>query len=46
MEDIFQVGETYDWKILSIEPKAHRMGLLSIKDGGKKKKASEEKEEK
>ncbi len=46
MEDIFKVGETYDWKILSIEPKAHRMGLLPIKDGAKKKKDVEEKDEK
>lgn len=46
MEDIFKVGETYDWKILSIEPKAHRMGLLPIKDGAKKKKVAEEKDEK
>lgn len=37
MEDIFQVGETYEWKILSIEPKSHRMGLLpALKDEGKK----------
>ncbi len=43
MEDIFRVGETYDWKILSIEPRAHRMGLLPIKEDGKKKKAVEEK---
>ncbi|MEI7749949.1 MAG: S1 RNA-binding domain-containing protein [Candidatus Moraniibacteriota bacterium] len=46
MEDIFRVGETYDWKILSIEPKAHRMGLLPIKDSMKKKKSAEEKDEK
>lgn len=31
MEDIFRSGETYKWKILSIEPKAHRMGLLPVK---------------
>lgn len=31
MEDIFQSGETYQWKILSIEPKTHRMGLLPVK---------------
>jgi small subunit ribosomal protein S1 len=31
MEDVFQVGETYKWKILSIEPKTHRMGLLPVK---------------
>lgn len=31
MEEIFQVGTTYKWKILSMEPKSHRMGLLPIK---------------
>jgi len=42
MEDVFRIGETYDWKILSIEPKAHRMGLLPIKEGGKKKRDAED----
>jgi small subunit ribosomal protein S1 len=45
MEDIFQSGETYQWKILSIEPRSHRMGLLPVKDGGKKK-VTEKSEEK
>lgn len=31
MEEIFQVGTTYKWKILSMEPKSHRMGLLPVK---------------
>lgn len=31
MEDIFKRGEVYKWKILSIEPKTHRMGLLPVK---------------
>ena len=31
MEDIFTSGEVYKWKILSIEPKTHRMGLLPVK---------------
>lgn len=31
MEEIFQVGTSYKWKILSMEPKTHRMGLLPIK---------------
>lgn len=31
MEEIFQVGTSYKWKILSMEPKSHRMGLLPIK---------------
>ncbi|NTW13641.1 MAG: 30S ribosomal protein S1 [Candidatus Moranbacteria bacterium] len=45
MEDIFRTGETYDWKILSIEQQAHRMGLLPVKDAGKKKKTAEGKGE-
>ena len=36
MEDIFTIGETYDWKILSIEPRTHRMGLLPVRDGSEK----------
>ncbi len=28
LEDMIGVGNTYKWKILSIEPKSHRMGLL------------------
>jgi small subunit ribosomal protein S1 len=31
MEDVLQSGETYKWKILSIEPKTHRMGLLPVR---------------
>lgn len=31
MEEVFQTGEMYKWKILSIEPKTHRMGLLPVK---------------
>ncbi len=31
MEEVFQVGGTYKWKILSMEPKSHRMGLLPVK---------------
>ncbi len=45
MEDVFRVGETYDWKILSIEPKSHRMGLLPIKETGGKKKDAEDQAE-
>ena len=33
---IFTIGETYDWKILSIEPRTHRMGLLPVRDGSEK----------
>lgn len=38
MEDVFTIGETYDWKILSIEPRSHRMGLLPVRDGSEKSK--------
>ena len=31
MDEILRAGETYDWKILSIEPKDHRMGLMIMK---------------
>ncbi|MEI7890534.1 MAG: S1 RNA-binding domain-containing protein [bacterium] len=31
MDEILRAGEAYDWKILSIEPKDHRMGLMIIK---------------
>jgi small subunit ribosomal protein S1 len=31
MEEVLEQGETYRWKILSIEPKDHRMGLLFLK---------------
>jgi len=31
IEDIIEVGKTYKWKILSIEPKEHRMGLSLVK---------------
>lgn len=55
MEELFTIGESYTWKILSIEPKSHRMGLLPVKDtkekvekvvkAEKKEKATKEKEE-
>ncbi len=32
IEEVFKEGETYSWKILSIEPKSHRMGLLPVKE--------------
>lgn len=32
MNEVLQAGETYSWKILSIEPKDHRMGLMIVKD--------------
>jgi small subunit ribosomal protein S1 len=36
MEELFTIGETYSWKILSIEAKSHRMGLLPVKDAKEK----------
>lgn len=44
IEEMIKVGEEYDWKILSIEPKDHRMGLLL--EDKKLKKAVEKKKEK
>lgn len=41
MEEVFTAGETYAWKILSIEPKSHRLGLLPVKDGSKTKEAKQ-----
>jgi small subunit ribosomal protein S1 len=31
IEDILEIGKTYKWKILSIEPREHRMGLALAK---------------
>jgi small subunit ribosomal protein S1 len=28
LEELLKTGEAYSWKILSIEPKEHRMGLV------------------
>jgi hypothetical protein len=39
MEEVFSVGETYTWRILSIEAKSHRLGLLPVKTGTKAKEA-------
>lgn len=33
IDEVFKEGETYQFKILSIEPKSHRMGLLPYKEG-------------
>jgi small subunit ribosomal protein S1 len=50
IEEMIKVGEEYDWKILSIEPKDHRMGLLledkKLKKAGEKDKKKEKKVEK
>ncbi|NCQ06521.1 MAG: S1 RNA-binding domain-containing protein [Candidatus Moranbacteria bacterium] len=52
IEDVFKEGETYSWKILSIEPKSHRMGLLPVNENApkevklaKKEKVKEDKKE-
>ena len=45
IDEIIKVGTEYDWKILSIEPKEHRMGLTLAEKKAKKEK-KEEKEEK
>jgi small subunit ribosomal protein S1 len=36
IEEVFQEGQSYSWKILSIEAKTHRMGLLPVKEGSAK----------
>jgi small subunit ribosomal protein S1 len=38
MEEVLKAGENYSWKILSIEPKEHRMGLLFVKEEKEKSK--------
>jgi small subunit ribosomal protein S1 len=37
IEEIIKTGEEYSWKIISMEPKDHRMGLVLNADGKKKK---------
>ena len=45
LEEMVKIGEEYDWKILSIEPKSHRMGLVLAdkKEKASKKEADEKK---
>jgi len=38
LDEIIKVGTEYDWKILSIEPKEHRMGLTLAEKKAKKEK--------
>lgn len=49
MDEVLKSGEIYQWKIMSIEPKEHRMGLLFVKEEKEKpaktKKAESKKEE-
>jgi small subunit ribosomal protein S1 len=35
MDEVLKPGESYKWKILSIEPKEHRMGLMITKEAKK-----------
>lgn len=42
IDELIKTGEKYDWKILSIEPKEHRMGLLLVKNKEKAAKAGKE----
>lgn len=47
IEEVFKENETYSWKILSIEPKTHRMGLLPVNENAPKESSSKKvKEEK
>jgi len=54
IDELIKVGEVYDWKILSIEPRDHRMGLVlaskkdktKAKDEPKNKSKDEPKKEK
>jgi small subunit ribosomal protein S1 len=41
--DLIKTGDDYSWKILSIEPREHRMGLTLIDKPEKEKKAKKEK---
>jgi small subunit ribosomal protein S1 len=46
IEDVLKAGENYTWKILSIEPKDHRMGLILVKEKTSEKKEKKEKDSK
>jgi small subunit ribosomal protein S1 len=46
VSDLIQTGEDYSWKILSIEPREHRMGLILIGDLAKPEKEEKEKKTK
>jgi len=45
IEELIKVGESYDWKILSIESKEHRMGLALYNKKAEKENKKEAKEE-
>lgn len=42
INDLIKEGEKYDWKILSVEPKEHRMGLALVDKKAKKEKVEKE----
>lgn len=44
INELMRAGEKYDWKILSIEPREHRMGLLLTKKSPKKVKEQKDTE--
>ena len=46
MDDVIKEGKSYQWEILSIEPKNHRMGLALVKDKVKAPKRETKKAEK
>lgn len=46
LEELLKTGEEYAWKILSIEPKSHRMGLVLADKKDKKIEKKDEKKEK
>jgi len=46
IDELIKVGQEYDWKILSIEPKEHRMGLALITGAQAKKTEKPTKKEK
>jgi len=46
IEEVFKENETYSWKILSIEPKTHRMGLLPVNENAPKESSSKKVKEK
>ncbi|MFZ2154160.1 MAG: S1 RNA-binding domain-containing protein [Candidatus Moraniibacteriota bacterium] len=35
MDEMMEAGKEYDWKVLSIEPKDHRMGLVLVDESAK-----------
>lgn len=45
LEELLKVGEVYNWNILSIEPKSHRMGLVLAAKKSKAKAKDEPKDE-